>query len=142
MHRLPDWPIRLEKFFEANRGRKFQYGEWDCCLAAAGAIQAITGEHPNPSYIGSYKTRSQALDVIRAKTGGKSGVQFIWRQVMESCGFKEIAANFAQRGDPVLVRRGSGHSVAVVGLSGNLMVPVKLGLASIDRKSAVTAWRV
>lgn len=140
-HRLPDWPLRLEKFFEANRSRKFEYGRWDCCLFAAAAIQAITGEHPNPTFIGAYATKWQAKDLIKRETG-HAGVQFIWRKVMKLRGFEEIAVGFAQRGDPVLVRRGSGHSLAVISLSGKLMVATQVGLASIDRSLAVSAWRI
>lgn len=43
MTRLPDWEQRLHDFISANRTRAFAWGEWDCALFAASAVEAMTG---------------------------------------------------------------------------------------------------
>lgn len=142
VRRLPDWPRRLEAFLAANAATPFRYGSFDCCLMAAVAIQAMTGKHPHPEYIGAYSTRSECRALIRRETG-KSGVEFIWQQVMQENGIQECPVKCAQRGDAVLIKRGkSGSSVAIVGLDGRLVVAGDVGLLLVDRGLAVRAWRV
>jgi len=142
MHRLADWQSRLERFLQENRTRRFVYGEWDCCLFAAAAIQVMTGTHPHPEYIGTYSTRVQCRDLIRRETG-HSGVQFIWRKVMQEHGIEEGPPGFAQRGNPVLIKRGSsGYSVGIIGFGGEIEVAASLGLKRASRAQAVSSWRV
>lgn len=108
---------------------------------AAAAIEVITGVHPHPGYIGTYKNRSECLELIRRETG-RSGVEFIWRQVMAENLIQERGINFAQRGDPVMIRRGSGHSIGIVGMDGALIVAAARGLVRIDRSKALTSWSI
>lgn len=140
-HRLPDWPQRLSEFFKVNRARKFQYGEWDCCLMAAAAIEAMTGAHPDPSFIGAYKTRPQCKYLIEKHTG-KTGAEHIWRKVMQQSGYVERGAAFAQRGDPVLIKRTGGYSVGIIALDGDVIVAAGKGLVKIPRSKAVSSWQI
>lgn len=140
-HRLPDWPARLSAFFKENRSRKFQYGEWDCCLMAAAAIEAMTGVHPDPSCVGAYSNRGQCNCLIKRRTG-KFGAQHIWRQVMQQNGYEERPASFAQRGDPVLIKRTSSYSVGIVALDGDVIVAASKGLVKIPRDRAVSSWQI
>jgi len=141
MHRLSDWQSRLERFLQENRTRRFVYGEWDCCLFVAAAIQAMTGTHPAPEYVGVYSNRSGAIDLIKRETG-RTGAEFIWRKVMQKNGFIEGSAKFAQRGDPVLVSRKTDNSIGILGPDCRLFVLSRHGLAIVDRSFIVRSWQV
>lgn len=44
--RRVDWQLRLAEFVEARASMPFEWGKNDCCLFAADAVQAMTGEDP------------------------------------------------------------------------------------------------
>lgn len=140
--RLPDWEARLEAFFQENKSRKFQYGSWDCCLMTAAAIEAMTGKHPGEQYVGAYHNMATSR-ALCLQIAGDVAMRHAWRKVMRDAGYAEQEANFAQRGDPVLlVRGGRDHSVGLIALNGQIAVVTKRGIEYTRRSQAVTSWRV
>lgn len=41
--RYDDWPERLSEYIISVQDKQFEYGVFDCCTLAAGAVEAITG---------------------------------------------------------------------------------------------------
>lgn len=62
--RLPDWRVRLQAYVETVRRRPFEYGETDCAIFVAGAVEAMTGEDHAAAYRGRYSTMAEGLALI------------------------------------------------------------------------------
>lgn len=60
---------RLIEWFNANQSRQFEWGRFDCSLAAADWIKHITGKHPCPELIGSYRSSEEAQVLINNAGG-------------------------------------------------------------------------
>ena len=69
MRRLKNWPSRFAALVEVTRGRPFEWGTHDCCLWAANAVLAITGEDLAADLRGSYTTARGALARLNAIGG-------------------------------------------------------------------------
>jgi len=90
--RLSDWEMRLSDYVISKKREPFEYGVNDCCLFAAGAVEAVIGENPIPEFIGAYdslKTSIKALKTIGAGTLEKT----------MDAKFTEIPIGYAQTGD-------------------------------------------
>lgn len=107
MTRLPGWDGRLYALLERKRFREFEWGEHDCCIFAAAAVAAVSGQQI--SLPGPYMSARQALRVVRALGGLPSAVT-------AALGSELVPASHAQRGDIVLLRQPrsfDGHALAV-----------------------------
>lgn len=62
-HRLPDWQDRLHHLVAQQSRRSFAYGQWDCALFVAAAVEAVTGRDVRPSW--SYGDRVGGLRRMR-----------------------------------------------------------------------------
>ena len=65
--RYPDWPIRLNEYINSLHGKEWDMGTWDCCVFAAGAVEAMTGVDHMPEFRGHYDSwpsSDQALEEI------------------------------------------------------------------------------
>lgn len=60
MIRFPDWRTRLQAYYAAAQSRSFAYGEWDCVLHAAEAVQVMTGVDLAEGMRGTYTTAEEA----------------------------------------------------------------------------------
>lgn len=65
MTRRPDWPVRLNQYIVSVRDRPFAYGNYDCCIFVAGAIEAMTGEDPMTEYRGQYDSVATGAAALR-----------------------------------------------------------------------------
>ena len=131
MIRKNGWEGLLDEFFQANLSRSFQWGEWDCGLFAAGAIQAMTGEDLASEYRGNY---SSALEA--AHFGGAE-------RIAELAGLDEILVGFAGRGDLVLLANDPHDPcLGILGLDGRAVMVTGSGLAWVDREKVLRAWKV
>jgi hypothetical protein len=127
--RHEDWEKRLNEFLDTVG--PFEWGTNDCCLFAANAVLAMTGEDYAKPYRG-YKTAKGALS--RLKDIGVAGV------ATNALGAPK-APLFAQRGDVVSFDAGDGIAlgvcigakIAAVGQDGLLMLPMN---------EAIQAWSV
>lgn len=148
MRRFEDWPTRLHGFIAENSDRLFQYGYWDCCLFACGAIEAMTGEDIALPFRGKYSTRRGAFDIAQQYCGERS-IETLAAKVASENGMPETTPNLARRGDLVLIERPFGHSAGIVALNGSqIFITGELsrnggsGLGFVPISRAVRAWRV
>lgn len=93
LHRLPDWPTRLDNFLRARATVPFAWGANDCVTFAAHAVLAITGVDPLHDHRGKWASGSQArayLDTSLADAAARTLALFAAQQ---------IPIAFARRGD-------------------------------------------
>jgi hypothetical protein len=128
--RLSDWEMQLSEYVLSKKNQPFEYGVNDCCLFAAGAVEAMTGENPIPEFIGAYdslKTSIKALKTIGAGTLEKT----------MDAKFTEIQIGYAQTGDLAF----HDGSIGVIIDSDALFVSDD-GLVRISRDKWCKIWSV
>lgn len=96
MIRLPDWETRLHDFLRQREGACHTWGATDCCLNAADAVLAITGEDPAIEFRGRYTTAIGAARALRRYGEGTI-------EATLDAKFPIVGRAFARRGDLVLV---------------------------------------
>lgn len=64
-----DWRARLNWWLAENRHSDMVYGQSDCALTAADAIQVQTGFDPAVNLRGKYNTEQGAAKIIKRKKG-------------------------------------------------------------------------
>jgi hypothetical protein len=90
--RINAWEEALVNYITTKRHEPFEYGVNDCCLFAAGAVEAITTEDPMPEFRGQYDSLKGSLKAIKDIGAGTL------EATMDSK-FPEVAIGHAQRGD-------------------------------------------
>lgn len=90
--RISTWEDALSNYIAVKRYDRFEYGFNDCCLFAAGAVIAVTGEDPMPEFRGKYDSLKGSLKVIKEIGAGTL------EATMHSK-FLQIEIGHAQRGD-------------------------------------------
>lgn len=90
--RLPSWEDALANYIATKRHEPFEYGVNDCCLFAAGAVEAVTGEDPMPEFRGKYDSLKTSLKVIKEIGAGTLEATLDDK-------FPEVGIGHAQRGD-------------------------------------------
>lgn len=135
------WEGRLGAFLADARGRKFRWGIWDCCLFAAGAVEAITGIDPAAELRGKYMTKKEARLLMSDFAGG--GVsETIWR-IASGYGCKEVSVLTAQRGDIVIAETSLGDALGVIGMDGRFaLFAGPEGVTTLPVSVCRNAWRI
>lgn len=133
--RVEDWPERLIAWVDRARTRTFQYGTWDCCLAAAEWVREATGLDFAEEYRG-YKTEAGAYRKMKAIAEG--GVVEV---VTRALGEPLASPKLAQRGDIVAVETEYGPALGVH-LGESIAVVTPSGLGFLRARAAEIAWRV
>lgn len=133
----PEWHSRLSDYIDSVRHRPFVYGEHDCALFAAGAIEAVTGIDPAAALRGKYKTRLGGLRLLK-KLGFANHAEFA------ASLFEEMHPSRAQIGDIAAIELGGGAiSLGVVqGTRIFVLRPDVQGMATVDLLTASKAFRV
>lgn len=90
--RISTWEEALSNYIAVKRHEPFEYGVNDCCLFAAGAVEAITGQDPMPEFRGKYDSLKTSLQVIKDIGAGTL-------EATMDAKFSEIGIGHAQRGD-------------------------------------------
>jgi hypothetical protein len=133
MKRLKDWPSRFAALVESARARPFEWGAHDCCLWAADAVKAVTGNDPAAPWRATYRTERAAMAIL-ARLGGHAAVGAL--------GGPEISPRLAIAGDVGLVRWTDGtKSLGVFGGHWWLCVADQ-GLTTMPIDAALRAWGV
>ncbi len=141
LRRRHDWPERLAGVLRAARGQGFRWGDHDCALFAARAVEAMTGHDPAAGFRGRYKTRRGAYGRLRRFAAG--GLAEAAEKIAKTLRAEEIAPATAGRGDVVLVAAATGEALGVIDLSGRgIAVTGPDGLSILPRSAALRAWRV
>jgi hypothetical protein len=133
MKRLKDWPSRFAALVESVRARPFAWGSHDCCLWAAAAVQAVTGEDRAETWRGTYVDERGAARMA-LRLGGLP--------VIAADAGPEIPPALAVAADVGFVRWPDGtHSLAVC--SGDAWLCVgEAGLVRLGLDSCLRAWGV
>lgn len=90
--RISCWEDALYDYMDMKRHEPFEYGVNDCCMFAAGAVEAITGEDPIPEFRGKYDSLKTSLQVIKDIGAGTLEATMDGK-------FPEVEIGHAQRGD-------------------------------------------
>lgn len=131
--RLPDWQTRLAALCADRQAAPFVWGEHDCCLWAADAVQALTGLDFASAWRGSYATAAEAARLL-ADLGGV-------RAIASAALGEPVPAAFAAVGDVVLIEQGGRELLAVCN-GGTALCVGPDGLAPMGMEAALAAWKV
>ncbi|MEG3166543.1 hypothetical protein U1701_18435 [Sphingomonas sp. PB2P19] len=99
LSRAPDWEERTAVYLDRVADQPFKWGEHDCALFAAGAINAMTGTDPAADLRGIYTDRASAAAALKDHGAGT-----LLKTVTAWLGQPKHPA-FAQRGDIVMKDR-------------------------------------
>ena len=130
MKRFPDWYKRLQDYLAAHRSDTFAYGQFDCCSFAAGAAEAITGEHVFQPF-SNYSTERGAFEVI-AEHGG---LIRIMRRVFGK------PERYGHQGD-IAALRVQGQIVLGVKIGAGIACASSNGIVVLQESEACVYWRV
>jgi len=128
--RISTWEEALSNYIITKRHEPFEYGVNDCCLFAAGAVEAITGEDPMPEFRGKYDSLKTSLKAIQDIGAGTLEATMDGK-------FPEVAIGHAQRGDLAFFN----DSVGVV-VGGFAYFVSDDGLERINRSFWGKCWSV
>jgi hypothetical protein len=135
MQRFPDWRLRLHAVIESNRRTPFVWGQSDCAIFAADAIQAMTGQDIASGYRGTYTDAKSATKALRK-------ARYSDLAAMAAAHLEEVAPIMAQAGDIVAMQSPeTGWTLGVV--IGERVIGRDLGgLVTVDRSAGERAFRV
>ena len=105
--RLPDWKPRLLAFIAETAPRPLVYGQHDCALFAAGAVQAMCGVDLAAAWRGHYATRLGGIRALR-RAGFADHIDVAARQ------FEAVAVATARVGDLAVVAGDDGPALGLV----------------------------
>ena len=132
--RKQNWFIALTQFIESRRYSPFIWGENDCCLFVADAVQLISGIDAAAPYRNKYTT---AVGAARAlKKYGDGTMAGAW-----SACFEEIRPQDMGRGDVALIDV-EGAPASALSFGNKLWAVSDNGLITVPRTEAFRAWRV
>jgi len=134
--RRANWERRLIWWCDGNRERPFEWGVFDCALAAADAVELLTGEDPAAEFRGRYRSAKGALTVIK-----NSGYGSLEGLVTHQIGKPLASPKLAQRGDLVLAELDHGPTLLVC-VGAQAFGPGVAGLVPVPMARWTRAWRV
>jgi hypothetical protein len=140
--RLPDWQSALSAYILSRAQTPFRYGQLDCGLFVADAIQAMTGVDVAAPLRGRYTNRKQAFEAIKALCGSAS-MEALANYLSSEHGLPQVRVLLAQRGDPVVLRTGQRSSLGIVDLvPGYLLTPYRDGLLRLPLSCASRTFHI
>lgn len=167
--RYPDWQRRLDAHFTAALKTPFEWGVFDCALAACQAVAAQTGVNPGADLQGEYETEEEAGALMALfGQGASAGIAIslegstrierdspqsaandlgeLAAAIAESHGFREVRHTYAHRGDVVLVDNtvnGISRALGTVDLSGRFAWCVgERGFVRVPMSRWLRAWSI
>jgi hypothetical protein len=144
--RVKGWERNLYGWQRGAEGRAFAWGTFDCCIATAEAVQAVTGLDLAAAFRGGYTDEAGALQTIAALTGGAGTVEELAEHFAREHGFAEILPTMATRGDAALVQvQADGPAMLAVFACDPRSVACvaeKNGFFLLPAKYAARAWRI
>lgn len=135
MTRYEDWPRRLREIVTARSTACFIWGQHDCALFAADAVQAQTGIDLAASYRGRYRSASGSIRALK-----RYGAGTLEASVTECLG-DPVDSRQASRGDVVLFESCYGPTLSIC-MGAVSVAPGPDGLVSVPMDKWVMAWRV
>lgn len=98
--RREDWPGRLAALLAEAKDRPLDWGRHDCCLFAADAVLAMTGEDPAAALRGRYRDVKGARRIVKARGGS---LERLAEAMAKRHGWPECRVLQARRGDLLLL---------------------------------------
>ena len=129
-----NWFIDLADFIESRRHSPFVWGENDCCLFVADAVELISGIDAAAPYRRKYTTATGAARAL--KKYGDGSIAGAW-----SACFEEINPQDLGRGDVAMVEV-EGAPASALSFGNQLWIVSENGLITLPRSAALQAWRV
>ncbi|MGA9851835.1 MAG: hypothetical protein WBR15_02770 [Gammaproteobacteria bacterium] len=128
------WLEQLLKLVDERKRTAHKWGVNDCCLFAADAVLAMTGEDKAAALRGTYSNREEAYKII-ATYGGLAGLltHFLGEPKGPLC---------ARRGDIVLFTAPNGLDCIGVCTGTTIVCPGDERLNVFDISLAKQSWRV
>jgi len=130
--------MELVKWYEANHRRRFEWGKWDCILAAADWWQASTGVDPVSDVRGKYSTGWGATQ-LRGRMGASIQI-LITKRIGEPVDLLSV-----RDGGLILIEH-HVRTVLTIVHGCHLIAPKKTGLVLIPRHNKearmkeIAAW--
>lgn len=121
----------------------FQWGQHDCALFVADAVQTITGYDLAAECRGQYASREGAAALLNNLCDGD--LERYMEVVAERECLEEVGIRFAQRGDIVLLNQPTGPTLGIVSLDGMKALFAVESAGYLDRTPVLEcsrAWRV
>jgi len=146
MERVENWQMKLKGYLQGRLDTPLIWGQSDCCLFVADAVQAITGTDIAKWFRGKYTTRKGAFD--RMKEFCQGSVQETFQVFAELNSLQEVQAALpgdivllkADACDPVAGRLSNGMTVGVA-LDFGTISQGKDGLVLHENPEVITIWR-
>lgn len=138
--RRDGWERRLAVYLAAAEAREFGWGSFDCCLFAAGCVNAVTGVDPAAGHRGKYRSAAQATRLMQRA----GGLAKLVDQLCTRVGMAPCAPSFARRGDVVLLEAQDASPAAVgICMGAVALAPQEpRGLTAVTMARAVRAWHI
>lgn len=132
--RVEKWDVNLTRYLNACRKRARVYGDSDCVMYAAGAVEAQTGEDFAAEHRGKYSD----LDGARAYMAAHG-----WDDVDAVCDayLERVDVRARRRGDILAFEGVAGKSLGVC-IGQHAMVLTPEGATYYPSSRAFAAWRV
>ncbi|MCK5641912.1 MAG: hypothetical protein KAJ19_14005 [Gammaproteobacteria bacterium] len=134
-----DWPEALNRTVTEARTMPLVWGQHDCALFAASAIEAMTGIDVAKKFRGKYKTARGAAGQMKKFAGG--GIPELADKIAAQHGFESIPVAFAQRGDVVETDTPEGPGLGVC-VGAEFVIIGESGLVDWPMTEANRAWRI
>ncbi|GAB3021767.1 DUF6950 family protein [Bowmanella dokdonensis] len=132
--RLPNWELVLANYLNECQAKPFEWGQHDCCLFAANAVLAFTGQDYAAAFRGRYSTELGAARALK-RYGAGTLKQTLLRVLGEPVPLLQVS-----RGDVLLVTV-DGRDSAAVFYQGAWAVSLQ-GLIPVLMQDVQLAWRV
>ena len=131
--RLPTWQTRFALLCIERQRRPFEWGAHDCCLWAADAVHAITGQDFAEGLRGTYATAAEAARML-AQAGGV-------RALSTHALGEPVGPLMAAVGDVVLFEQ-DGRELLAVCNGGTALAVAGQGLEPLPMSAALAVWKV
>ncbi|QSX32451.1 hypothetical protein JYB87_11805 [Shewanella avicenniae] len=129
-----NWPTHLNRYILENLNTPFKWGEFDCCLFAANAVKAMTGEDYAAAFRGKYSTKAGATKAL-----SRYGAGTIKDTITQLLG--EPQNTHPARGDVCLIETVNGPTAGIF-LNGAVYCPSEAGLMAHKNNEVLAVWRI
>jgi hypothetical protein len=137
--RLPNWRKRFETFIDQVKATPFDWASHECAVAfAGGMVLALTGQDLVAPWRGRFRTREDALLLLRESGFANLG------DMVASLLVEHEHPSRMQVGDIVGIPTDSpfGYSLGICNGGGTVLVLREDGMGVLDQGEAARAWRV
>ncbi|WP_051785785.1 DUF6950 family protein [Endozoicomonas numazuensis] len=136
MQRREDWEVRLIDWLHKAIDTPFQWGQFDCALAAADALQAQTGHDFAKGWRGQYTTAGGALKQLL-----KRQCHDVYEVVARELQTIRVEPQQLQRGDIAGADLANGKTLGIV-WGETVWLPETQGLRAHSLSLVECGWRL